>query len=596
MTPETRSVSVETTDTIRAADFLRAIFGEWERGYAVLWRGDTKRSSFLSAADMDSANEAAEEAQRTRGASLYFGCGLQGIVATDGGRGGAAGVCAIPGVWTDLDIAEGAGVKKSKKRYPPREVAEQLLAQMPLPPSLVMHSGGGLQTYWLFNDLLAIHTPGDRDRAERIVSGWGAMVAEKLRKLGEYDLDPVHDLARVLRVGWSWNFRHGRRVLPSNGYDLAALARYDVADIEQFVPVGHKPAAVETVLYAVGELVIDAAANPPVEKHEALQVNLPEYRQVWTHKRSLPSGSEQELSLAAYAVQAGWSDQEIANLIIAHRRKYEPEKLAKAMRADYLKATIAKARGDKTRDAALRAMAGDVDAVDKTIDLAPAGSDPAEPIVTPATPSEREVILGKLSAVFGVRVLGWIQFGHERPIYTLILDGDRKIRVGGADAILKNDAAIRRAVYSQTGHVVEPVRGREWRGVCHSLARIAEVEEVHDATEAVQARSGIAAFLAKRGVMPKENRDLACQQGNPFAEEDWLLYVHADTARRWMNIHTANRWENADFLNAIRMLGFRQRTVHYNNRAGSRSTKSYWFIDAKEFPDAMNSGKDEPGG
>jgi hypothetical protein len=56
-----------------------------------------------------------------------------------------------------------------------------------------------------------------------------------------------------------------------------------------------------------------------------------------------PSQSGYDLSLATLAVLQGWSDQEIANLIIAARRQHgqQPEK---ALRYDYIRRTLQKAR------------------------------------------------------------------------------------------------------------------------------------------------------------------------------------------------------------------------------------------------------------
>ena len=49
------------------------------------------------------------------------------------------------------------------------------------------------------------------------------------------------------------------------------------------------------------------------------------FKRSWEHRRpdmQDPSASGYDQSLANIALAAGWSDQEIANLMIAHRRKY----------------------------------------------------------------------------------------------------------------------------------------------------------------------------------------------------------------------------------------------------------------------------------
>jgi hypothetical protein len=68
--------------------------------------------------------------------------------------------------------------------------------------------------------------------------------------------------------------------------------------------------------------------------------------QTWNRQRAdLPDQSQSgyDLSLATLAALHGWSDQEAANLIIAARRLHN-EKPQKALRDDYIRRTLARAR------------------------------------------------------------------------------------------------------------------------------------------------------------------------------------------------------------------------------------------------------------
>lgn len=572
---------MESTDTIRAADFLRAIFGEWERGYLVLFRiEETGRTNvvFVDRERVDAAaEEAIEQSTKIRNSGLYYGLGLQEQELSSGERGGSETVIAIPGVWVDLDIAEGKGAKKSKKKYPPREHAEQVLKQMPLAPSLVMDSGGGLQCYWLFRELFSIVDDADRTRAAAMVKGWENLTLEKLRRVGEgYEMDAIGDLARVLRVGGSWNFRHGRPVRVVEGYDLNNLLRYDPADLEPFIvdssPAVNSPGRV----YNVGQLDISKDRNPPVDKKDALEINLPEFRRAWMHTKKFPSCSEAELSLAAYAVQAAWTDQEIADLIIAHRRKYEPEKIAKALRPDYLKATIAKARGDTTRDGALRAMNGDAQAAADVARLTPAGSiDMAAVEAGPIVEDDRAAILKQLSVVLGVDVAGWVQLGREKPIYSLVLASGQKIRIGTVRDVIRDCHAMRQAIYSGADVVMPIVKQKQWDGVCQSLLRIVEIQDATDATDTSRVRHGIRAYLNAVDVFDDKARDMACQGCFPF-REDGDIHLHLEHLRRWLGGHTADKWTAGDLLHSLRAIGMVNRIVFCESKDGKRTTRSYW--------------------
>lgn len=563
---------------VAGAAFLTALYRGWsarQGGLLTLWRGDTKRSTWIAAGEPAKVDEAVERALKTRGADLYFGLGLRR--AKTAGRGEAADVVAIPGVWIDLDFAEWAHRKDSKKKYPPQAVAERVLAEMPLPPSVVVASGGGLHAYWLTDELIDVEA--DRPRAERLVSGWEALVAEKLARAGGYVLDSVHDLARVLRVPGSWNYRHGRAV-EVVGPPEADWARYDIADLEQFIEGrAVESPRVEAVKYEVGELLRDPAANPPTEKMDALRFNSPEFTRTWEHKRNFPSNSDYEISLAHYAIQALWSDQEIADLLIAHRRKYEPEKLSKLTeRLDYLARTIGKARGDKNHDAAVRALNGDAEALDHMPEQ------PAER--AEATPDQRQVDLDRLSAVFGVKIEKWIQIGKDRPLYLLRLVGGTEIKIGGTAAVLDNCKAFERAIYAETGIVMQPLKKGAWRGVCEALARICETIDSEDMRDAAAMEWSVEQYLKINDMFDATRRDEACQRSATFVEDGWI-HVCIEPLRRWINTHGGDRLSKSDFFQALRAIGFSQITVHHLTEHGMRTTKSYWYVKADAFESTL---------
>jgi hypothetical protein len=69
-----------------------------------------------------------------------------------------------------------------------------------------------------------------------------------------------------------------------------------------------------------------AGGCPPGSKFYALTEAEPLFKASWEMKRKFPSskdsGSEYDLSLAVFALQANWSWQETVNLLIAFRREW----------------------------------------------------------------------------------------------------------------------------------------------------------------------------------------------------------------------------------------------------------------------------------
>jgi putative DNA primase/helicase len=91
-------------------------------------------------------------------------------------------------------------------------------------------------------------------------------------------------------------------------------------------------------------VILDKDAEPPKDKLKALLKKKKEFRSTWMHKnKKLKSLSDYDWRLALIAYEEGWSDQEIADLIIAFRREKGDDKdLKKALRRDYISGTISK--------------------------------------------------------------------------------------------------------------------------------------------------------------------------------------------------------------------------------------------------------------
>lgn len=133
------------------------------------------------------------------GKSVYFGLGAGDIEKKSSERLTVAEVTAIPGVWVDIDIA---GIGHKSERLPGTiNEAMAIVNSLPLPPSIVVASGGGLHVYYIFKEPWVLNTPEEKAEASLLVQG----IQEMLRqKNPQYIIDPTHSLAQVLRpVGTS---------------------------------------------------------------------------------------------------------------------------------------------------------------------------------------------------------------------------------------------------------------------------------------------------------------------------------------------------------------------------------------------------------
>jgi hypothetical protein len=80
-----------------------------------------------------------------------------------------------------------------------------LTAELPIRPSLIVDSGGGLHAYFVLSKPVEIGADMDRDAAAKLVKGFEAWVHQKARELHGWKFDTVSDLARIAALPFSMN-------------------------------------------------------------------------------------------------------------------------------------------------------------------------------------------------------------------------------------------------------------------------------------------------------------------------------------------------------------------------------------------------------
>lgn len=169
--------------------------------------------------------------------NLYFGIGLRSGRAAHG-RGDRDAISGIPGLWLDLDIVDPA--HKAQGLPPTIEAAMTLLASCPFPPTTVLHSGHGLQAYWLFKEPWLFHSDSDRDAAEHLCQRLQCLFQGAARGPG-WRVDSTFDLPRVFRLPGSTNRKRLPHV-PILPLAHDAAVRYDPSDFADILPPLPPPA------------------------------------------------------------------------------------------------------------------------------------------------------------------------------------------------------------------------------------------------------------------------------------------------------------------------------------------------------------------
>lgn len=294
-----------------AAAFLRALWpqGLPDEGRVVIC---TKTERGMAPAFFsDLAEAATHAAAEGRARDVYAGVSAQPELPR--GRGTTETALAVPGLWLDIDFDKGARSMAG---------AEKFLAALPFPPTMLVATGGGVHAYWLFKEFLE-----ERAAAVGLELGWLKYCREVARlESGGAELDAVADLARVMRVPGTGNFKRPPAVTPVKIVLLEGTRRYNPSDFDQW----RVEAGPRTMARVAGsfEFTLREDRQPPFDKWHVAVINQPEIERAFNHRSKMPvdnSLSGYDLGLATRLDALGWTAQEIVDTLIAHRRKWASE-------------------------------------------------------------------------------------------------------------------------------------------------------------------------------------------------------------------------------------------------------------------------------
>lgn len=261
--------------------------------YVPLWESADKLTRWRRADQPGAvASLIAELDEHPRGEAVYIGVGLMDaprgkVVRTDdagepvtAGRTRREDVVGLFGLWADIDIA---GDGHADAHYPPTvEAARRVVDSMGLQPTLVVHSGGGLQVWWLFGEPWLTRDAADpaaeHARMTKLANDWLRTVQYRADTIGRFKVDSVFDLARVLRPAGTTN-----RKIAGNPRKVTVLehnpgAVYEVEDFEARLPDPSVLAA-----YANPVNTVTGAALSEAEAAMVREVN---FAALWTRVTS----------------------------------------------------------------------------------------------------------------------------------------------------------------------------------------------------------------------------------------------------------------------------------------------------------------------
>lgn len=255
------------------------------------------------------------------------------------------------------------------KPYPPDLASARRIYQaLPLPPTMIVHTGNGLHVWWCFTEPWLVEDGADPD-AERaamyeLARSWSSTLRFHADRIGQWKIDSTFDLARVLRMPGTLNVKEQAKPVALEHLDLSA--RYNPSDFEALLV---DPEVLKA--YSSDLAGITAKELPDVDLNRVwARVNSTEYRAtqfapewltdlielmpgsaleaVWEGDRTTsgdpsPSGVDASLVRCLINTKHGTTERLVEAVMCRRLRSGEKvEKVDPRRRTDYLVRTIAR--------------------------------------------------------------------------------------------------------------------------------------------------------------------------------------------------------------------------------------------------------------
>jgi len=519
---------------MEAGEFLVELWGNPPPGQVLIWTLPQKRSIWFNRLDNVRVGDLSDS-------DVYTGVGVAplDVMLRTGQRATADGIGGLAGLWADVDYA---GPDHGKPNLPPTEAdAWGLVHAMPVPPTILVHTGHGLQAWWLFHEPW-IFEDGEREEAQAMIRGWQGHMAQLAGNRG-WVVDATHDLARLMRLPGTVNNKSAPvpvKVLSSDG------PRLDRNTVWEYIGVGIEDVQIFQKV-AVEGMVLDPDAEPPLSKLVALRDNDRKFKRSTDRDRTDlvdQSASSYDMSLASIAVTAGWSDQEIVDLLIYHRRKNGDDL---KLREDYYARTIATARGPDETAAAQERQAAAQERL------------------------EDGGTLEDLSVLLGIEILDLVMHVGDPPEFWM--ETPRGGITLGKATNITDQRRFRDAVYGTTGQYILKCKEALWKPraeAIHACCRVVELGEAsHPGSEMGH---WVETYLDTQTIL--EDKNTAAEQGLPFRKDGTVLFSLSGF-RQYLRFSMGESLSSHRLGQRLRLCGVTPTVVRVAIR-GKETSRNYW--------------------
>ena len=511
-----------------------------------------------------------------------------------------AGIAAL---WIDLDILDPV---HAKTNLPPTiEDVIWLAKQMPFQPTIIIHSGHGIQAYWLFEEPWLFENREDQNMAATVVFWW-QQKARKICTRNAWEMDSTHALTQLMRMPGFYNLKAEPvlvKVLEDDGPRINRRRMVDMANAEYAEeppsPRGRATTGSGGTPDAGGNSTFSfemkADAVPPSEKLQAALENIDRFKDTWDMNRKDmkdTSASAYDMSLASMAVKLDWNNQEIVNLLIAFRRRHG---LQPKLRWTYFRKTLQTAREPLEHERNQQELEEALYETKLKEDEAwgPRNEEDEKPSDTPVRENpvmktDRENLRLKLSAAMGINIRKLVKYLGDPATYWISTDhGNGTL---GRITNITNQQNFRNRMADITGKIIDECRGKKaWEARAQALINIREDIALGDASfPREETMEWLDRYLSARGVTD-DDATAAVAAGTPFIEKGQVKII-LDDFRAWVKFNVELELSRVEMAQRLHQAGATASKVNITVN-GKRTSRSCWVVEnVGENPD---TGGDE---
>jgi hypothetical protein len=547
-----------------------------------------------------------------------------------GYRGKIETAAVAVGVFADID-AQGPERKKPLELLCPT-VADAIelpkrfdVLFEPLQVSLLVGSGHGCYAGLTFGTPLLLEKAENREYLDSLNRRFHYVLQSIADEHGWTDAVDLCDIAKVLRAPATLNLKNPMQPKMVTLLWMKEEARFTPLECDEILPVlpnvGHAQqispngaapdwvtgAASSDTAVAAKSLVIREDAQPPRAKLSALFEHVPEFVERWNHRGrqrdQSQSGWDMGIAHHIVALSIDWTDQEIADALIANARQFGRE----AKRADYYARTVAKARrstGEIAPVCGLSAVAEGEPVIEAEEQQEQAKEEQQEPweegqkqaekqeeprdeerkksitedadVATAA--ARRRTCLELVSAKLGFKILRIAKYLGEPAEY----------RLETAQGVIKVDTAtlitqrqLRVAVAEVVGHYFPEFTKQAWRKPAQLLLAACEfVDRGQDATRNGEMAEWLRSYLEAK--MIHDTLEVADSGREPFWSNGYCC-IYVENFKEWLHLRKFQRLTHGELtarLSDFEAEPVTDRHVLINNKETSRR---YWRLPAGEW-------------